>query len=285
MGARVVHHRERSSRRNSKWPWYLGAGISLALLGAILYGAVSTVISVPTTEWGKLITLTPSLLIDLGYDYLRVAVISLVSVVIAITLGYYLAVNAKAERLLIPVMQALLAIPAPLYFPLLVGFSLPWLSHILGWLSAEFYVLLMGFVSAFYYVFFSFWIGVKSIPQEYWELTRNIRLGFWTKMRKIVLPSAFPYMVAGLSSTIDSIWGGLTIAEYWPDLLKGYTLTVHHGLMAFLDQQTTHGNLSASAWASLVFGLVVVTFSILFTRRMMDLARKKYVMEEGIFAA
>jgi len=36
---------------------------------------------------------------------------------------------------------------------------------------------------------------------------------------------------------------------------------------------------------SLLFAIVVAIYGVLFTRNLMDLARKKYVIEEGIFAA
>lgn len=285
LGARVIPRAEISKKTTSRLYTYVGAGVSLAVLGYLIYGAASLVLSVPDPLWFRLFSVTPTILLDLAYDYLRVAIIALLSFAIAVFLGYYLAANDKADRFLVPVIQALLAIPAPLYFPLLVGFSLPFLLHSLGWIAGELYVLTLGFISAFYYILFSFWIGVKSIPVEYWELSRNLRMGFWTKMRRMVLPSTFPYMVAGLSSTINSIWGGLTIAEYWPHIVDNYTLSVHHGLMAFLDLQTSQGNIAYSAWGSFIFGIVVVIFSIFFTRRLLDLARKRYVMEEGIYAA
>jgi len=79
----------------------------------------------------------------------------------------------------------------------------------------------LGFLSTFYYVFFSFWMGVKSLPQEYWELMKNVGMNFPQRMRYVILPSVFPYLIAGLSSTVNSTWGGLMIGEYWPDIYDG----------------------------------------------------------------
>ena len=36
-----------------------------------------------------------------------------------------------------------------------------------------------------------------------------------------------------------------------------------------------------AAWGSFIFGIIVAIYSVLFTRKMMDLAQKKYVAEEG----
>ena len=75
------------------------------------------------------------------------------------------------------------------------------------------------------------------------------------------------------------------LAEYWPGIYDSHTLTVRHGLMKLLDVSTAGGDLALAAWASLIFGVVVAAYSILFTRRMLDLSRKRYVVEEGIYAA
>ena len=128
-------------------------------------------------------------------------------------------------------------------------------------------------------------MGIKAMPVEYEELMRNLNLGYFKRLRYIVLPSTFPYLVTGISSTINSAWGGLMIGEYWPHIAGGKTLTVQFGLMKIIDQATANGNIALAAWGSFLFAIIVAIYSILFTRKMMDLARKKYVAEEGIYSA
>jgi NitT/TauT family transport system permease protein len=264
---------------------YIGWAVLALFLVLLMYGVVETLAKVPVALWGKLVGLTPEVLVNLGFDYLRVGIITAVSLAIAVSLGYYLAVNKRVERILIPLLQIVSSYPAPVYFPLLFLIMLPFVHGALGPLTTEFFVLLLGFVSTFYYVFFSFWMGVKSLPVEYWELMKNLRMGFLQKMRSIILPASLPYLIAGISSTVNSAWGGLMIAEYWPNIVKGTTLEVHHGLMKFIAANTATGNIGYAAWGSLLFGMVVVLYSYFFTKRMMDLARKRYIPEEGVYAA
>ena len=259
--------------------------VGIVILGLLVWGITVTLISVPTKTWMHDFANTPNIVVNMAYDYLRVGIITLVSLAITVTLGYLLAVNHKAERVGVPLIQVVFAYPAPLYFPLLFAYTLPGARSVFGPLTSEFYVILLGFISTFYYVFFSFWMGVKSIPHEYWEVMRNMGMGFMQKMRYIILPGTFPYIIAGISSTINSAWGGLMLAEYWPGIYDSHTLTVRHGLMKLLDVSTAGGDLALAAWASLIFGVVVAAYSILFTRRMLDLSRKRYVVEEGIYAA
>ncbi len=263
----------------------ISAGIGILLLAIILYGVFSVIVSVKPSTWSYLISTVPQDLIALGADYLRVAVIAIVSFIFSIFVGYYVARHVIADRIIVPIIQTFSAFPAPAYFPLLYGFTYSYVNAVLGPFTNEFYVLFLGFISTFYYVFYSFWIGVKNLPSEYWELMDNLKLGFWTKMRKIILPATFPYIIAGLSSTINSAWGGLAIGEYWPDIYQSQTLEVKTGLMKALAVADNQGNLPLVGWLSLLFAIVVVIYSVLFTRRMMDLARKKYVAEEGIYAA
>ncbi|EQD77264.1 binding-protein-dependent transport system inner membrane component [mine drainage metagenome] len=128
-------------------------------------------------------------------------------------------------------------------------------------------------------------MGIKAMPSEYNEVMKNLNLGYFKKMRYIILPSTFPYLVTGITSTINSAWGGLMIGEYWPNIAGKRTLTVQYGLMKIIDLSTSNGNIAIAAWGSFLFAIIVAIYSILFTKKMMDLARKKYVVEEGIYAA
>lgn len=273
---------EEAKTKNYGIVW-AGAGVVFLLL--IIYGSYRIVTSVSISEWSFLIGETPTLLVDLLYDYLRVAIITLVAFAFSIFAGYYFAVNRKAEAVGVPVIQSFSAFPVPTYFPFLFLAVSPFIFSYFGSVASEILVLFLGFISTFYYVFYSFWMGVKAMPSEYMELMDNLNLGFFQKMRLIIMPSTFPYLISGVSSTINSAWGGLMIGEFWPDIARGHTLEVTHGLMKVIDVATNNGNIALAAWSSLLFGIVVVVYSLLFTRKMMDLARKKYVAEEGIYSA
>ncbi|BFI75007.1 sugar ABC transporter permease [Sulfurisphaera ohwakuensis] len=277
---------EEEEEKEHKYFWKIsGIIVGVMLLGLILYGAISTIISVPLSTWGYLISTLPSDLIAILFDYIRVGIIALLSFVFAIFVGYYLASHERTEKIVIPIIQAYSAIPAPAYYPLFLLVTLPFIHSVFGPFTNEFYVLFLGFISTFYYVFYSFWIGVKNLPQQYWEIMKNYDFKFWQKLRYVIIPGTFPYIIAGLSSTINSAWGGLAIGEYWPDIIQNYNLEVHTGMMKLIDVATNEGNIVLASWVSLIFGIIVAVYSILFTRKLMDLARKKYIAEEGIYLA
>ena len=276
----VEEEEEKEHRQLWKVSGILTGTIILVL---ILYGAIRTILSVPPYTWGYLISTIPEDLIAIGVDYLRVAIIAVISLVFAIFVGYYIATHERAEKIVVPIIQAYAALPAPAYFPLLFLVTISFISKIFGPFTNEIYVLFLGFISTFYYVFYSFWMGVKNLPQQYWEIMKNYDLNFLQKLRYIILPGTFPYIIAGMSSTINSAWGGLAIAEYWPNIVQNYNLGVRTGLMKTIDVAIATGNIALASWVSLFFGIIVIIYSIFFTRKLMDLARKKYIAEEGIY--
>lgn len=276
-----IYYEEKSEK---KYGYILGI-IGILLLAFLVYGIYRIVSGVAFSEWIYLFSITPRLLFDLLLDYARVGVIVAVSFVFSIFVGYYLAVNRKAEAAGIPLIESISAYPVPTYFPFIFLAASPFVFSLFGGLTNEVFVLFLGFMSTFYYVFYSFWMGVKAMPSEYSELMKNLNLTFFQKMKLIIMPSTFPYLISGVSSTINSAWGGLMIGEFWPSIIGDKTLTVSNGLMKVIDVATSTGNMDVAAWGSFLFGIIVAVYSILFTRRMMDLARTKYVAEEGIYAA
>ncbi len=269
--------------RNGKGNIIIGI-IALAILVYIVYSAVELIMSVSASEWGYLFSKTPYLLYGLLLDYIRVLSITAVSLVLALTLGYYFATRRRVEKFGIPIIQTISAYPVPAYFPFIFLGIYPFVDSIFGPYTEESLVLLLGFLATFYYVFYGFWMGVKAMPAEYNEIMRNLDMGFFRKMRYVILPSTFPYLIAGITSTVNSAWGGLEIGEYWPNIAGGKTLQVHAGLMKTIDLATSSGNIALAAWGSFLFAMIVAVYSIIFTRKMMDLAKKKYVAEEGIYS-
>jgi NitT/TauT family transport system permease protein len=252
----------------------------------LVYSSLLIALAVRREEWQGFLNSTPYLLYSMGADYVRVIVVTLASLVLAMTLGYALATRHKASMILAPIIQAVSAFPAPAYFPLVFIATFPLFSTIMpAAYSTEIYVFILGFLSCWYYVFFDFWIGVQSIPTQFWEVMRNYDLGWRTRMRRIILPGTFPYLVTGISSTINSAWAGIEIGEFWPNIDGTHSLEVRDGMMKYIGLNMANGHVANAAWVSLLFAIVVAIYGIVFTRNLMDLARKKYVVEEGVYAA
>jgi NitT/TauT family transport system permease protein len=264
---------------------YLFISLAALISGYIMFTSIQVALGIGSAEWRSFLALTPFLLYSMATDYVRVGIVTLASLGLAVFAGYYLAVHHRAAAAIMPGVQAFAAFPAPAYFPLIFIATLPILENVLPTLYSEVYIFILGFLSCFYYVFFDFWIGVMGIPSEFWDVVDNHELGFFTKMRRVILPASFPYLITGLSSTINSAWAGIAIGEYWPKIDGTHNLIAGVGMMKFIGANLASGNIGAAAWVALLFAVVVVIYGLFFTRNLMDIARKKYVVEEGVFAA
>jgi len=266
----------------------LGILLVIAVLSYLVYASVWMIFSVPLPTWWSFFHETPQLLEYVAADYIRVTIITLASLGLAVFVGYFLASHHKIGNAVLPPLQAFAAFPAPTYFPLLFVVTVPIVERALPFLYTEVYIFLLGFLSCFYYVFFDFWIGVQAIPSEFLDVMENHEVPFWAKMRRIILPASLPYLITGLSSTINSAWAGMAIGEFWPNIAPSVSprgLQAPFGMMYYITSNMASGAIGSAAYVSLLFAVVVAVYGIFFTRNLMDLARRKYVVEEGIFAA
>jgi len=266
----------------------LGILLVIAVLSYLVYASVLMIFSVPLPTWWSFLHETPQLLEYVAADYIRVTLITLASLGLAVFAGYFLASHHKIGSAVLPPIQAFAAFPAPTYFPLLFIVTVPIIERALPFLYTEVYIFLLGFLSCFYYVFFDFWIGVQAIPSEFLDVMENHEVPFFAKMRRIILPATLPYLITGLSSTINSAWAGMAIGEFWPNIAPSVSpkgLQAPFGMMYYITSNIASGAIGSAAYVSLLFAVVVAVYGIFFTRNLMDLARRKYVVEEGIFAA
>jgi NitT/TauT family transport system permease protein len=282
------HHKPSDRFNQSTILKYFAYALIAAISTYLAYASLMLIVSVPANAWYSYFQQTPKLLEYVAADYVRVSIITLASLGLAVFAGYFLAAHHRIGDAVLPALQAFAAFPAPTYFPLLFLVTVPFLERALPVLYTEVYIFLLGFLSCFYYVFFDFWIGVQAIPSEFLDVVRNHQVPFWTRMRRVILPASLPYLITGLSSTINSAWAGMAIGEYWPDIAPKVApagLQAPFGMMYYITYNMANGAIGPAAYVSLLFALVVAIYGIIFTRNLMDLARKKYVVEEGIFAA
>jgi len=103
----------------------------------------------------------------------------------------------------------------PIVFIIIGGFQLPELEGSLAWLSTPSFL-----ASAVTVALCSLWptlvntaLGVASIDKDHVNVARVLRLGFWSRLFKIVIPSALPLIFAGLRISLGVGWMVLIAAE------------------------------------------------------------------------
>ena len=116
-------------------------------------------------------------------------------------------------------------------------------------------------------------LGVASIENDHMNVARVLRLGFWSRMTKIVIPSALPLMFAGLRISLGVGWMVLIAAEL---------LASSEGLGKFIWDQFNNG--ASDSFARMVAVVFVVgVIGFLLDRIMIILQRS--VSFDGATAA
>ena len=104
-------------------------------------------------------------------------------------------------------------------------------------------------------------VGVRSIPQDYWNVARVLNLSPWKTFSKVVLPASLPYMFTGFRLSLGIAWLVIVAAEM---------LTGSPGVGGFLWQE----------YNSLIFEhiiLCILTIGVVgfVLDRLMNLAAKR----------
>ncbi len=176
--------------------------IAFDIVSYLLFSGVSLDLKVlATDEW--------TVLVALLYSFLRVWGVYAISVIIGFPTGIVIALNTKLFKTASPILQIVSAIPAPAFLPALAIYltTIPFR----GELTAEFVI----FLGMIWYIIFNVMQGVRSIPNEIWEvatLTKMKRTSLW---KNIVIPAALPSFITGSITAVGGGWSVLVVAEFF----------------------------------------------------------------------
>jgi nitrate/nitrite transport system permease protein len=189
-------------------------GIAMAM-GA-WYGASLAVPDLPspwrTWEESKVYILEPlayrgesdqGILLLAYYSLMRVARGFLLGIAIATPLGFLLGVSSTLTRMFDPIMQVLRPISPLAWLPLgLVLFQ-----------KSEPAALFAIAVCSMWPTVINTMMGVRAIPQDYWNVAKVLRLSRTTTFTKIIVPATMPYMFTGYRLSLGIAWLVIVASE------------------------------------------------------------------------
>ena len=113
-------------------------------------------------------------------------------------------------------------------------------------------------------------LGVASIDKDHINVARVLKLNFWERLTKIIIPSAMPLIFAGLRISLGVGWMVLIAAE---------ALSSSDGLGKFVWDEYQNG--SSFSFANIIYACFVVGIIGFFLDRMMIVLQRLVSFDDG----
>lgn len=231
----------------------LGDILALLIVLTVLYVGTRLAFNAPTVIAGPDINLSPSALpwyaaLSLG----RMVAAYVLSLIFTLFYGRVAAYNARAEQVMIPLLDVLQSVPILSFLPVvLLG-----LSAILPVsVAAELAAIILIFTSQVWNLTFAWFQSLTTIPKELREASKIFRLNTWMQFKTLELPFAAISLVWNSMMSWAGGWFFLMAAEIFTVGQQDFRLP---GLGAYLHEAANQSDFTAIGWGIATLVLVVV---------------------------
>jgi NitT/TauT family transport system permease protein len=235
----------------SSRPFSLWTELPIAFSGmALFYGllALARYWAAPANTQTE-IDLSPTALpIYAAFSVARLAAAYVLSLAVSLIYGYVAANNAKAERILIPILDTLQSIPVLCFLPPVMLFMVALFPT--RQLGVELGSILLIFTGQVWNMAFSVYSSLKSVPREMLEAAQLYRLSWWQKLMQLELPNTATGLIWNSMMSVAGGWFSLMVCEMF--VLENRDLRLP-GLGSYLQTAS-----NAGATRSIVWGLIVM---------------------------
>jgi len=181
------------------------------------------------------------------YSLLRVAVGFAIAVIIAVPLGFLIGTSEKAQKMLMPLVQIGKPISPLAWLPVGIVVSTALLTDAPRMVAQNPPAIFVIVVTSLWPTLINTALGVKSIPQDYWNVSKVLNLSRSKVVTKIMIPSTLPYVFAGMRLSLGIAWLVIVAAE----MLTGGT-----GIGFFVWDTYNTGEISLVILSLFVIGIV-----------------------------
>jgi NitT/TauT family transport system permease protein len=203
------------------------------------------------------------------FSVARIAIAYGVSLTITLVYAYVAAHNAKAERVLIPLLDTLQSIPVLSFLPaVMVSMVALFPTRQLGVELGSILLIVTGQV---WNMIFSVYSSIKAIPRELLEASQIYRLSWWQKFLQLELPYAAIGLVWNSMMSVAGAWFFLMACEMFTLGNRDLRLP---GLGSYLQTASNAGDTRAIVWGLAVMIAVIVLIDQLVWRPMIAWSEK-----------
>src|SRR5713101_8046676 len=224
---------------------------ALALFYAVL--AIGRTWLGPFTPVAEISRSPRALLGYAAYSLGRIVIAYALSLAFALGYGYAAARSARAERLLLPLLDILQSIPVLSFLP---GVMLAMVALFpRRQLGVELGSILLIFTGQVWNIAFSFYSSLKTVPSELNEAAKIFRFSRWQRFAELDLPFSTIGLVWNSMMSVAGGWFFLMACEMFVLGKRDFRLP---GLGSFLQTAASHGNTRAILWGVAAMIAVIV---------------------------
>ena len=184
---------------------------------------------------------------------MRMLLAMLASLVFTFVYGGLAAKSARAERVLIPMLDILQSVPILGFMSItVVGFLKLFPGSLLG---PEFAAVFAIFTSQAWNMAFSFYASLRMIPTDLYEVARAYRLSAWQRFWRLEAPYAVPALVWNAMMSVAGGWFFVVAAEAIS--VEGFDIDLP-GIGSFIALAIHQQDIAAIGWAVLAMLLVIL---------------------------
>jgi len=203
------------------------------------------------------------------YSVVRIAIAYVISLLFSVAYGHVAAYNARAERVMIPLLDTLQSIPVLSFLP---GIMLAMVALFPGRrVGIELGSILLIFSGQAWNMAFSFYSSLKSIPREMHEVAEVYRWSPWQKLMQLELPFAAMGLVWNSMISVASAWFYLIACEMFVLRKQDFRIP---GLGSYLQTAANAADRRAILWGLGVMIGVIVAMDQLVWRPVIAWAEK-----------
>jgi NitT/TauT family transport system permease protein len=193
------------------------------------------------------------------FSLARLAVAYVISFGFTLVYGYLAAYNARAERILVPLLDTLQSIPVLSFLP---GVMLSMMALFPKWqLGLELGSILLIFTGQVWNMTFSFYSSLKGIPQELREAAHIYGLSWWQRLVQLELPYAAIGLIWNSMMSVAGGWFFLMACEMF--VLGNRDLRLP-GLGSYLQTAANAGDTRAILWGlAAMIGVIILIDQLL----------------------
>ena len=191
------------------------------------------------------------------------------SLIFTFTYATLAAKSRRAEMVLIPLLDVLQSVPVLGYLSFTVVFFVALFpGNVLG---PEFAAIFAIFTSQAWNMAFSFYQGLRTVPNELDEASRSFRSSAWQRFWRLEVPFAMPGLIWNMMMSMSGAWFFVVASEA---ISVGDIQIALPGVGSYVARAIQERDLAAVGWAIIAMTIAIVLYDQLLFRPMVAWADK-----------